>query len=90
MTAITPEAKPTIRLGVPIRRFRDRLLLGLPDGAIELDAVSMRIATLLDGDRTVEQVAELIGTEFGVPSDAVLDDVLELLADLDRREVLDW
>ncbi len=73
---------------VSFTRFGDEMLVVVPklSWQLVLNGTGARIFELLDGTRTVGQIAGELGAEFaGAPVDEVARDVQEVLADLTEK-----
>jgi hypothetical protein len=76
--------------GVLVRRSGGQFLLAIPESdAVHVLTVSgTAVWTLLDGERTTEQVIEALAEAFQAPARVVTKDVEALLEDLDRRGLI--
>jgi len=84
-------ARYVLRDEVAIEDFADGSLVLLCEQLrlVQLNPVARDIVALLDGERTLRQVAETVAQAYGQPSEQVLSDVLELLADLEAQGVVE-
>lgn len=81
----TPEiglVVPQIRLDVRVRRFGGKILITLHDESLELADVAADVFLMIDGTRTVHQLADHLALEYGIPVEMALSDTEELLAEL--------
>jgi PqqA peptide cyclase len=63
-------------------RVRDRFVVLAPERAYEIDAISLAVLSLIDGEKTVAQIAGQLAAQYGAPQDVVLRDVTALLQGL--------
>ncbi len=76
---------------ISFTRFGDEGLLVVPRQAwqIVLNGVGARAFELLDGRRSLGQIAELLADEYDVAPEQALADVRELLADLAAKGAIE-
>jgi len=84
-------ARYVLRDEVAIEDFEDGSLVLLCEQLrlVQLNPVARDVLALLDGERTLHQVAEEVAQTYGQPFEQVLSDVLELLADLEAQGVVE-
>lgn len=63
-------------------RARGRVVILAPERAYEIDAVSLAVLSLIDGERTVNAITEDLARRYGAPHDVVARDVIALLQGL--------
>lgn len=84
---LDPNAKPTLwrlaRLGFDSVRQRPVLLY--PEGAVLLNDTGAAILELVDGQRTVGEIAAILGERYQTD---VAADVAQYLADLAEKELI--
>jgi len=84
---LDPNAKPTLwrlaRLGFDSVRQRPVLLY--PEGAVLLNDTGAAILELVNGQRTVSEIAAILGERYQTD---VTADVTEYLADLAEKELI--
>lgn len=84
---VDPNARPTLwrlaRLGFDSVRQRPVLLY--PEGAVLLNDTGAAILELVDGRRTVGEIAEILGERYQTD---VTADVAEYLANLAEKELI--
>jgi coenzyme PQQ biosynthesis protein PqqD len=84
---LDPNAKPSLwrlaRLGFDSVRQRPVLLY--PEGAVLLNDTGAAILELVDGRRTVSEIAAILGERYQTD---VTADVTEYLADLAEKELI--
>jgi hypothetical protein len=65
------------------------VLLDVEDGRyFALDEVGGRVWDLCDGNRTVSEIAALIGEEYDAPAETIERDLAELMSDLANEELV--
>jgi coenzyme PQQ biosynthesis protein PqqD len=84
---LDPNAKPTLwrlaRLGFDSVRQRPVLLY--PEGAVLLNDTGAAILQLVDGRRTVAEIAAILGERYQID---VAADVAQYLSDLAEKELI--
>jgi pyrroloquinoline quinone biosynthesis protein D len=87
---VKPEARPV--LAPHVRLQKDRItgepVLLSPESILALNATSHAIVARCDGQRSVEKIIEELALEYEAPIDALRDDVIELLTELHRNNLL--
>ncbi len=63
-------------------RARERFVILAPERAYEIDAISLAVLRLIDGETTVAAIAARLAAQFGAPLDIVTRDVTTLLQGL--------
>ncbi|WP_327035181.1 PqqD family protein [Micromonospora ureilytica] len=76
---------------VRMRKFAGSLLIAAPDPAdnIELNDSGTLMFRAIDGKRSVAEIGELVAATFGIPVDEIMEDVVEFVADLGERRIVD-
>ena len=64
---------------------RDQWIILAPERVFELDDIAYEIVSLCDGERTLEQVVEVLAGKFEAPSETIAKDVTEMLQGLADR-----
>ena len=84
---MTPDSVPTLwKLArLDFDAVRDRPVLLYPEGAVLLNATGKAILELVDGRRTVQEIADVLGARYQTD---VTPDVTENLAHLAERELI--
>jgi pyrroloquinoline quinone biosynthesis protein D len=83
---MTPESRPRFGKGVRLHHDRDgSVMLLVPEGALVLNASAAATLELVDGSRSVGEIASLIVERFDVERGQADDDVLRLLERLAKR-----
>jgi Coenzyme PQQ synthesis protein D (PqqD) len=70
---------PVPHLDVRIRNYRGTLILSRADTSLELTDVAALVWRLMDGSRSVDQIAEVIATEYAIDLQTATDDTSELV-----------
>ncbi len=67
-----------------------KAILVLPDSGkvIVINDVGARIWTLLDGERTINQISNIIETEYSSPSQNIQQETMDFLAGLIDRKIV--
>lgn len=83
-TVITAASVPRIVRGARLKRddLRKAWIILAPERIFVLDDIAAEVMQTVDGDRTVEAMAELLSARFGAPQGTVLADVIGMLQDL--------
>jgi coenzyme PQQ biosynthesis protein PqqD len=78
------DSRPTRRADVLTQETSDALVLLDPQGGayFSLNDVGSRVWGLCDGTRSVADLVSVLADEFDAPTEAIRDDVLELLEEL--------
>lgn len=63
-------------------RARERFVILAPERAYEIDAISLAVLRLIDGETTVAAIAARLAAQFSAPLDVVTRDVTTLLQGL--------
>jgi pyrroloquinoline quinone biosynthesis protein E len=69
-------------------RPRGRCVVLAPERAYEIDAISLAVLRLIDGARTVADIALLLANQYGAPPEVVERDVIALLQGLSDKRLL--
>ncbi len=71
---------PVLAQGVRFRRSADgQGLLLIPEGVVNLNDSAAAIIELVDGQRTVAEIAALLATRYGMDVAAIASDIEDLL-----------
>ncbi len=87
---IAGSAQPTLARGVRLQtdpKTGNSVLL-FPEGVLELNETAQDILTLCDG-RTVSEIIQALAEEYDVDLEMLAADVREILADLQRRKLIE-
>ncbi|UMM09480.1 pyrroloquinoline quinone biosynthesis peptide chaperone PqqD [Gluconobacter frateurii] len=69
-------------------RIRDLWLVQAPEKAFIIEGAAPHILGLVDGERTVSSIIEMLTGQFSAPREVISADVLALLSDLTEKGVL--
>jgi pyrroloquinoline quinone biosynthesis protein D len=77
--------RPKLATGVRLRhdQVRDQHVLLFPEGALVLNETAIEVLTLVDGERTLDDIAGVLGERYEGAD--VKDDVSELLDGIGER-----
>jgi pyrroloquinoline quinone biosynthesis protein D len=83
-------AVPSFRRGVRLREdaTRGRWVVLAPERAFVPDDVALEVLKLVDGARSVRDIAEALAARFDAPREVIEADITEMLRDLAERGVL--
>jgi pyrroloquinoline quinone biosynthesis protein D len=80
------EAAPKLARGVRLRALDDgKSVLLIPEGVVTLNATAAAALGLVDGRRTVSQIASELRQRFAAPADSIDVDVADLFSRLRQR-----
>ncbi|MBB2201915.1 pyrroloquinoline quinone biosynthesis peptide chaperone PqqD [Gluconacetobacter tumulisoli] len=69
-------------------RVRDQWVIQAPERAFVPDPIATAILRLVDGQRPVGAIIDLLAGQFDAPRAVIAHDVLAMIADLTARQVL--
>lgn len=77
--------------GVRLRKdeVRGQMVLLAPERALALDDIAQRIVEALDGERSVDQIAEDFAAAFQAPKEQIAADVTAFVQELSDRRMLE-
>jgi pyrroloquinoline quinone biosynthesis protein D len=83
-------AVPRFARGVRLREdaTRGRWVVLAPERAFVPDDTALEVLKLMDGARSVRDIAELLAARFDAPREVIEADVIEMLRDLAERGVV--
>jgi pyrroloquinoline quinone biosynthesis protein D len=87
---IDASAQPMLARGVRLQtdsKTENSVLL-FPEGVLELNETAQEIVTRCDG-RTVSEIIQALAKEYEVDPQMLATDVREILADLQRRKLIE-
>jgi len=87
---ITPAARPAFTRYSRLHedRARERVVVLAPERAYEIDAISLAVLRLLDGEARVAEIAAKLSAQFSAPVEVVSRDVTTLLQGLADKRLL--
>jgi len=82
---------PRFRRGVKLRfdQTRGNFVLLAPEKAFVPDAIAAEILQLVDGQRTLADIAALLAEKFSAPLGVITTDIIAILTDLAGRGAVD-
>jgi pyrroloquinoline quinone biosynthesis protein D len=87
---VNAEDRPRLGKGVRLHRDADgSTMLLVPEGALVLNGTAAATLELIDGARSVEQIARALAERFEVEPERARDDVTELLGRLAERRLVE-
>lgn len=91
MSALTPSAVPRLPRGVRMRfdSVRNSQVLLAPERTFDLDETATAVLALVDGQRTIAQIATELATRYDADRAAIEADILPMLSDLASKRVLE-
>jgi coenzyme PQQ biosynthesis protein PqqD len=91
MTTLTAADIPRLPRGVRMRfdAVRNAHLLLAPERAFNLDATAAAVLNLVDGQRSVAMIIDELAAQFEADRAVIEADVIEMLADLVGKRVLE-
>ena len=83
-------AVPRFARGVRLREdaTRGRWVVLAPERAFVPDDTALEVLKLVDGARSVRDIAELLAARFDAPREVIEADIIEMLRDLAERGVV--
>ncbi len=73
---------PRLALDIRCRNFRGKLIVARGDVALELDEVGATIFKWIDGTSTIDDLANQVVSEYGIPYEQALEDCDEFISEL--------
>ncbi|MGO4339807.1 pyrroloquinoline quinone biosynthesis peptide chaperone PqqD [Labrys sp. KB_33_2] len=91
MSALSPQDVPRLPRGVRLRfdTVRDKHMLLAPERAFGLDAVAASVVELVDGQRSVGEICDLLAERYGEAREVIEGDVIAMLDDLLTKRVIE-
>ncbi|HEU4986019.1 MAG TPA: pyrroloquinoline quinone biosynthesis peptide chaperone PqqD [Rhizobiaceae bacterium] len=77
--------------GVRLRKdeVRGQMVLLAPERALALDDIAQRIVEALDGERSIDRIAEDFAAAFQAPKEQITADVTAFVQELSDRRMLE-
>jgi pyrroloquinoline quinone biosynthesis protein D len=92
-TAVTVTGATVAKLarGVRLREdpVRGQTVLLAPERALALDEIAVMIVNALDGERSLDAIAQEFADKFEAPKDQVLADVIAFVDEFSKRRMLE-
>jgi pyrroloquinoline quinone biosynthesis protein D len=91
MMKLSAMSVPRLPHGVRLKfdRVRDVCVLLAPERAFELDGVAAEVLSHVNGARRIGEIVDVLAARFAADRTIVEADVIEMLADLVGRRVLE-
>ena len=81
--AIIPKFPKNVRF--KYNKARKEWVILAPERLVNLDQIAVEILHLVDGERSVKNIASELSKKFNAPNDIILSDVKEMLQDLSDK-----
>ena len=77
--------------GVRLREdpVRGQTVLLAPERALALDEIAVLIVKALDGERSLDAIAETFSVQFETPKEQILTDILAFVEEFSKRRLLE-
>ncbi|MBP0437110.1 pyrroloquinoline quinone biosynthesis peptide chaperone PqqD [Tianweitania sediminis] len=77
--------------GVRLREdpVRGQTVLLAPERALALDDIAVAVVKALDGERTLDAIAEEFARQFDAPKDQILGDIISFVEEFSNRRMLE-
>ncbi|MDB5559742.1 MAG: bifunctional pyrroloquinoline quinone biosynthesis protein [Enterovirga sp.] len=91
MSALTPLSVPRLPRGVRMRfdPVRNSQVLLAPERTFDLDEVAVAVLELVDGQRTIGEIAGELASRYAADKAEIEADILPMLSDLASKRVLE-
>jgi pyrroloquinoline quinone biosynthesis protein D len=91
MTQLAVEDVPRLPRGVRMRfdAVRNAHVLLAPERAFDLDEIATEVLKLVDGERSVGAIVDELAIKFDADRRTIEADVIEMLADLVNKRILE-
>ncbi len=78
------ETKPKLPRHVKLRHDagRGRWIMLAPERVLQPDEISVEILKLCDGTRSIDELSQMLATEYAAPVDEIRGDVIEFVQDM--------
>ena len=88
---LEPADVPRLPRGVRLRfdAARDAHVLLAPERAFDIDAIAASVLELVDGERSVGAIADILAERFGEDRTVIEGDVVAMLGDLVTKRVVE-
>ena len=89
-TAIDPRSRPALaaRARLQVDPVDGEPVLLYPEGLLKLNATAHEVLSRCDGQTPVESIVTALAAEYEANADTLRGDVLECLAEFQRRQLL--
>lgn len=88
---VTGQTVAKLARGVRLREdpVRGQNVLLAPERALGLDEIAVMIVNALDGERSLDAIAEDFAVKFGAPKEQILTDVIAFVDEFSKRRMLE-
>jgi pyrroloquinoline quinone biosynthesis protein D len=88
---IGADSKPVLPRHIKLRydTVRNRWTILAPERVFSPDPVALAVLQLCDGQRTVDEIAQELTSNYGAPKAQILSDIIEMLQDLVDKGVVE-
>lgn len=89
--AVTSQTVAKLARGVRLREdpVRGQNVLLAPERALALDEIAVMIVNALDGERSLDAIAEEFAVRFETPKAEILGDVIAFVEEFSKRRMLE-
>jgi coenzyme PQQ biosynthesis protein PqqD len=91
MTAFSPSDVPRLPRGVRMRfdAVRDAHILLAPERTFDLDEIALAVLQLVDGTRSISDIAAVLAERYAADKAEIQADVLGMLDELSAKRVVE-
>ena len=88
---VTAQTIAKLARGVRLRHdpVRGQTVLLAPERALALDEIAVMIVEALDGEKSLDQIAEDFAIRFEAPKEQILGDVIAFVDEFSKRRMLE-
>jgi pyrroloquinoline quinone biosynthesis protein D len=88
---VTADTIAKLARGVRLRDdpVRGQTVLLAPERALALDEIAVMIVHALDGEKTLEQIADAFAVKFDAPKEQILGDIIAFVEEFSKRRMLE-
>jgi len=91
LAAPLPTSQPRLATGCRWGTHAEKPVVLYPEGMIRIQGTGQHILELCDGQRTVQQIVEVLGQKYGAADPAkILNDVGSFLEALQKKRIVDY
>ncbi len=90
MTGFSPGSIPQLPRGVRLHHdtIRNTHVLLAPERAFDLDPIALEILNLVDGRRSIREIASNLATRYDADCAVIQADVIEMLNNLSEKRIV--
>ena len=91
MSALSPQDVPSLPRGVRLKfdTVRNKHMLLAPERAFGLDPVAASVVELVDGQRNIGEICDVLAERYGETRAVIEGDVIAMLDDLVTKRVIE-